>query len=280
MDDAAKMRRLSIRLRRASKALTAADPQRRSGTLLLCRQPLTVRRKTNNPPRSGRSAVGPLPHKSRFIDKYGAPTLLCLLNISKAIYDGRSNTKACPFCARKIRARLTRCLHPTRHRWSAAPAKTRRRVWAGAASGANGDGRSRRTRYRVYPSRTRSIFSPQRSASFRLFPIASLPKLQAPDACGASLPIDIEIPPNAGIALHSGGFDPYCYCPFLQIRFRSCRHRRRFFDCPLVSVPLPAFCPKPRGQSSPHRLIRQCRYSVVLLLLCRLFSSVSALNLL
>lgn len=50
------------------------------------------------------------------------------------------------------------------------------------------------TRYRVYPSRTRSIFSPQRSASFRLFPIASLPKLQAPDACGASLPIDIEIP--------------------------------------------------------------------------------------
>ena len=248
MDDAAKMRRLSIRLRRASKALTAADPQRRSGTLLLCRQPLTVRRKTNNPPRSGRSAVGPLPHKSRFIDKYGAPTLLCLLNISKAIYDGRSNTKACPFCARKIRARLTRCLHPTRHR--------------------------------VYPSRTRSIFSPQRSASFRLFPIASLPKLQAPDACGASLPIDIEIPPNAGIALHSGGFDPYCYCPFLQIRFRSCRHRRRFFDCPLVSVPLPAFCPKPRGQSSPHRLIRQCRYSVVLLLLCRLFSSVSALNLL
>gem|GEM_PF-6540598 len=140
--------------------------------------------------------------------------------------------------------------------------------------------RSRRTRYRVYPSRTRSIFSPQRSASFRLFPIASLPKLQAPDACGASLPIDIEIPPNAGIALHSGGFDPYCYCPFLQIRFRSCRHRRRFFDCPLVSVPLPAFCPKPRGQSSPHRLIRQCRYSVVLLLLCRLFSSVSALNLL
>lgn len=186
MDDAAKMRRLSIRLRRASKALTAAEPQRRSGTLLLCRQPLTVRRKTNNPPRSGRSAVGPLPHKSRFIDKYGAPTLLCLLNISKAIYDGRSNTKACPFCARKIRARLTRCLHPTRHRWSAAPAKTRR------------------TRYRVYPSRTRSIFSPQRSASSRLFPIASLPKLQAPNACGASLPFDIAIPRMQGNACIRG----------------------------------------------------------------------------
>ena len=33
MDDAAKMRRLSIRLRRASKALTAADPQRHSFTM-------------------------------------------------------------------------------------------------------------------------------------------------------------------------------------------------------------------------------------------------------
>ena len=59
--------------------------------------------------------------------------LACLLNISEAIYDGCSNTKACPSCARKIRARLTRCLHPTCHRWSAAPAKTRRRVLAGAA---------------------------------------------------------------------------------------------------------------------------------------------------
>ena len=120
--------------------------------------------------------------------------LACLLNISEAIYNGCSNTKACPSCARKIRAQLTRCLHPTCHRWSAAPAKTRRRVLAGAASGANGRRRSRRTRYRVYPSRTRSIFSPQRSASFRLFPIASLLKLQAPDACGASLPFDIAIP--------------------------------------------------------------------------------------
>ena len=136
--------------------------------------------------------------------------LACLLKISEAIYAGCSNTKACPSCARKNRARLTRCLHPTCHRWSAAPAKTRRRVLTGAASGANGRRRSRRTRYRVYPSRTRSIFSPQRSASFRLFPIASLPKFQAPDACGASLPIVIEIPPNAGIALHSGVFDPYC----------------------------------------------------------------------
>ena len=120
--------------------------------------------------------------------------LACLLKISEAIYAGCSNTKACPSCARKNRARLTRCLHPTCHRWSAAPAKTRRRVLAGAASGANGRRRSRRTRYRVYPSRTRSIFSPQRSASFRLFPIASLLKLQAPDACGASLPFDIAIP--------------------------------------------------------------------------------------
>ena len=120
--------------------------------------------------------------------------LACLLNISEAIYDGCSNTKACPSCARKNRARLTRCLHPTCHRWSAAPAKTRRRVLAGGASGATGRRRSRRTRYRVYPSRTRSIFSPQRSASFRLFPIASLLKLQAPDACGASLPFDIAIP--------------------------------------------------------------------------------------
>ena len=59
--------------------------------------------------------------------------LACLLNISEAIYDGCSNTKACPSCARKIRARLTRCLHPTCHRWSAAPAKTRRRGVAGAA---------------------------------------------------------------------------------------------------------------------------------------------------
>ena len=117
--------------------------------------------------------------------------LACLLNISEAIYDGCSNTKACPYCARKNRAQLTRCLHPTCHRWSAAPAKTRRRVLAGAA---NGDGRSRRTRYRVYPSRTRSIFSPQRSASFRLFPIAALPKFQAPDACGVLHPFDIAIP--------------------------------------------------------------------------------------
>ena len=60
--------------------------------------------------------------------------LACLLNISEAIYDGCSNTKACPSCARKIRARLTRCLHPTCHRWSAAPAKTRRRVLAGTAT--------------------------------------------------------------------------------------------------------------------------------------------------
>ena len=116
--------------------------------------------------------------------------LACLLNISEAIYDGCSNTKACPYCARKNRAQLTRCLHPTCHRWSAAPAKTRRRVLAGA----DGDGRSRRTRYRVYPSRTRSIFSPQRSASFRLFPIAALPKFQAPDACGVLHPFDIAIP--------------------------------------------------------------------------------------
>ena len=120
--------------------------------------------------------------------------LACLLKISEAIYAGCSNTKACPSCARKNRARLTRCLHPTCHRWSAAPAKTRRRVLAGAACGPPRRRRSRRTRYRVYPSRTRSIFSPQRSASFRLFPIASLLKLQAPDACGASLPFDIAIP--------------------------------------------------------------------------------------
>ena len=59
--------------------------------------------------------------------------LACLLKISEAIYAGCSNTKACPSCARKNRARLTRCLHPTCHRWSAAPAKTRRRVLAGAA---------------------------------------------------------------------------------------------------------------------------------------------------
>ena len=57
--------------------------------------------------------------------------LACLLKISEAIYAGCSNTKACPSCARKNRARLTRCLHPTCHRWSAAPAKTRRRVLAG-----------------------------------------------------------------------------------------------------------------------------------------------------